>query len=125
MVEAVRRRWRLAFEAAWADDWQECGSGGARGANQAICILGLAGSGKTFLVSTVIQEAMSANARVIVACPTRILVASYRARMPGLDADSIHSALQVFRPEQQTLDLMAQFELVVVEEVGQLSVDVF
>ena len=67
----------------------------------------------------------SGAARVILVCPTRILVASYREKMPGLDVDSIHSAFQIFRPEQDTLDRMASFDMVVVEEVGQLSSNLF
>jgi hypothetical protein len=88
-------------------------------------VLGPAGSGKSFLMQKVMADAMSKNARVILVCPTRILVASYRTKMPDLDVDSIHSAFQVFRPEQQTLDAMTGFDLVVVEEVGQLSRDLF
>eukprot|EP00969_Alexandrium_andersonii_P303927 13434568-Alexandrium_andersonii.AAC.1 len=61
---------------------------------------------------------MERGARVILVCPTRVLVAAYREKMPGLDVDSIHAAFQIFKPEQQTLDAMANYDLVVVEEIG-------
>ena len=68
---------------------------------------------------------MEHGVRVVMACPTRILAATYREKMPDLDVDSIHSAFQIFKPEQQTLDVMITFDLIVIEEVGQLSVDLF
>ena len=39
--------------------------------------------------------------------------------------DSIHSAFGLFKPEHQTLDSVAYFDLVVIEEVGQISQEVF
>ena len=54
-----------------------------------------------------------------------MLVASYRQKIPELDVDSIHAALRLFAAEQETLDLMASYDLVVVEEVSQLSVGTF
>ena len=57
-----------------------------------LTILGPAGSGKSYTMQVVMQQAMEFGARVILACPTRVLVASYREEMPGLDVDSIHAA---------------------------------
>jgi hypothetical protein len=129
VAETMRRRWQIAVEHAWPDEWQDAqqvaGAGRAEDDWRAFCVLGPAGSGKSYTVQTVVAEAIEQNARVILVCPTRILVAAYREKMPSLDVDSIHSAFQIFRPEQETLDRMATFDLVVVEEVGQLSSELF
>jgi hypothetical protein len=132
VAETIRQRWKLAYDYTWPDEWQEAqGEAGAAGARRdaedwrAVCVLGPAGSGKSYTIQTIVAEAMQNSAKVILVCPTRILVAAYREKMPNLDVDSIHSAFQIFKPEQQTLDRMATFDLVVVEEVGQLSSELF
>jgi hypothetical protein len=45
--------------------------------------------------------------------------------MPDLDVDSLHSIFRLFLPEHETLDSMAFFDLIVIEEVGQISAPVF
>ena len=87
-----------------------------------IAVLGPAGSGK---IHTFMRDAMEHGARVVMACPTRILVATCREKMPDLDVDSIHSTFQIFKPEQQSLDVVTTFDLSVIEEVGQLTMDLF
>jgi len=53
------------------------------------------------------------------------LAARYRAKYPGLDVDTIHGAFLLYKPEQKTLELMIPYDLVVVEEIGQLAAWVF
>ena len=84
-----------------------------------------AGSGKSYTIQTVMTDAMEHDTRVIMTCPTLILLATYREKMPDLDVESIHSAFQIFKPEQRTLDVMTTYDLIVIEEVGQLSMDLF
>eukprot|EP00969_Alexandrium_andersonii_P261555 11563121-Alexandrium_andersonii.AAC.1 len=45
--------------------------------------------------------------------------------MPGLDVESIHAAFHIFKPEQQTLDAVANYDLVVVEEIGFVAASLF
>eukprot|EP00971_Amphidinium_carterae_P306004 6081270-Amphidinium_carterae.1 len=92
---------------------------------QAHAILGPAGSGKSTAVQVAVRQAVDQGARVVIACPTRMLVADLRQKFPDLDVDSIHAVFEIWKPEQYTLDGMCTFDLVVIEEVSQLSVHVF
>lgn len=53
--------------------------------------------------------------------PTGRLAASLREKFPDQDVDTIHGAFQLFKRLEDTLELMWPYDLVVVEEVGQLS----
>ena len=112
------------------DAWREEGDGG--GANpfaraqtrrdrKAISVLGPAGSGKTTAVQQGIDWAHLAGARILIVAPTGRLAATLRAKYPHLDVDTIHGAFLLYKNLQDTLDLMWPYDLVIVEEVGQLS----
>ena len=90
-----------------------------------MAVLGPAGSGKSTAVQVAIQQALALEARVVVACPTRMLVADWRAKFPGLDVDSIHAVFELFKDEHHTLDAMVNFDLVVIEEVSQVDCEMF
>ena len=90
-----------------------------------IAALGPAGSGKTTSVEEAIDECHQRGARILIVAPTGRLAARYRAKYPGLDVDTIHGAFLLYKPEQQTLELMIPYDLVVVEEIGQLAAWVF
>ena len=62
---------------------------------------------------------------MLVLAPTGRLAATLRAKNPHLDVDTIHGALLVFKPIQETLELMLPYDLIVIEEVGQLSQALF
>ena len=84
-----------------------------------IAVLGQAGSGKTTCIKRAINRASNElGARVLIVAPTGILAASFRAAYPQLDVDTIHGAFQVWKPVEQTLELMYPFDLIVVEEVA-------
>ena len=113
--------WKQAYDSAWPDEFEDRNYRDAERGNAEmfpIAVLGPAGSGKSYTIQTVMRDAMEHGARVVMACPTRILVATCREKMPDLDVDSIHSTFQIFKPEQQTLDVMTTFDLIVIEEVG-------
>ncbi|CAE7435818.1 unnamed protein product, partial [Symbiodinium pilosum] len=93
--------------------------------DSAFAVLGPAGSGKSTTVMVAMEKARAAGARVVLACPTRMLVAAYRQKYPDLDVDSVHAVFQLFRPEHETLLSMATYELVVLDEVSQISAAVF
>ncbi|CAK0818116.1 unnamed protein product, partial [Prorocentrum cordatum] len=52
-------------------------------------------------------------------------VARYREDMPDLDVDSIHRAFNVYLPEQQTLQRMQDFDLVVIEEISMVEMWIY
>ena len=54
-----------------------------------------------------------------------MLAASYREKLPDVDVDTMHAAFRVHESLADTHDLMSGFDLVVVEEVGQLSQEDF
>ena len=87
---------------------------------RAIAVLGPAGSGKTTAVEHAVNDCVANGARVLIVAPTGRLAATYRAKYPDLDVDTIHGAFLLFKPEQQTLELMIPYDLVIVEEVGEL-----
>jgi len=126
IADLIVKRWRRAVDLAWPAEYDEDMQRPQDAEdNRPLALLGPAGSGKSFLMKVVMTDAMEQGARVILVCPTRMLVADYRMKVPGLDVDSIHSAFQVFRPEAQTLDSMTHFDLIVIEEVGQVSSELF
>ena len=61
--------------------------------------------------------AMGASAQVV--CPTGMQRSTYRDKFPDLDVDTTYGAYLLFKPEQQTLDLMQDKHLIIVEEIGQ------
>eukprot|EP00975_Prorocentrum_lima_P068100 12918747-Prorocentrum_lima.AAC.1 len=93
--------------------------------SQPLVVLGPAGSGKSTTVMMAVEEAQNAGARVLVACPTRLLVADYREEFPGLDVDSVHAAFQVYKREEETLAAMEGYDLIVIDEISQLSAALF
>ena len=53
------------------------------------------------------------------------LASSYRVKFPDLDVDTLHGMFRLRKPEHETWDLMIDFDLIVIDEVGQLSRDIF
>eukprot|EP00971_Amphidinium_carterae_P308942 6138870-Amphidinium_carterae.1 len=120
VVDTITENVRASLEDAWAEEpTSNCFK------QKAHAILGPAGSGKSTAVQVALQQAVDNGARVVIACPTRMLVADLRQKFPDLDVDSIHAVFEIWKPEQYTLDSMCNFDLVVIEEVSQLSAHVF
>ena len=61
------------------------------------------------------------RANVAIACPTGLLAASYRQSFARVHIDTVHSFFALHVEEHLTLDLLADYDLVVVEEIGQLT----
>ena len=91
----------------------------------AMAVMGPAGSGKSTAVQAAIEESYNHAASVLVVAPTGRLAATYRNKYPHLDVDTIHGAFALWKPEQETLELMMPYDLIVVEELGQLSESIF
>ena len=91
----------------------------------AFAVLGPAGSGKTTAVHKAIREAAQHGCRVLLAAPTGRLAATMREKFPDLEVDTVHGAFLVYKPVHETLEIMLPYDLIVVEEVGQLSQRIF
>ena len=91
------------------------------GMGSAFAVLGPAGSGKTTAVHQAIPEAVNNGARVLLTAPTGRLAATMQEKFPELEVDTVHGAFLVYKPVLETLELMWPYDLVIVEEVGQLS----
>ena len=91
----------------------------------AFAVLGPAGSGKTTAVHKAIAEVTAHGGRVLLAAPTGRLAATMREKFPHLEVDTVHGAFLVYKPVHETLELMWPYDLVIVEEVGQLSQETF
>ena len=124
VVDAIRRKYTQAIAEAWSEHGLTPPGQPVRH-NEPLAVLGPAGSGKSTAVQVAVAEAAEAGARVVIACPTRMLVANLRQKLPGLDIDSIHAVFQLHKLEQQTLDSMVNFDLVVIEEVSMVDKDMF
>ena len=92
---------------------------------RAFAILGPAGSGKTTSVEAAVEKCYELGGRVLIVAPTGRLAATYRAKYPHLDVDTIHGAFLLYKREQETMELMIPYDLVIVEEIGQLAQWVF
>jgi len=124
-IETIRKRVEVATSEAWGDEY--FGEPPAALPKTPYAVLGPAGSGKSTAVKLAIKEALAAPtpARAIVVCPTAMLASTYRQELPDVDVDTIHGAFRIFRPLEETFDLMGSFDLIVVEELGQLSQKTF
>ena len=91
----------------------------------AFAVLGPAGSGKSTAVHRVIREAVRQQCRVLLAAPTGRLAATLRDKFPDLEVDTVHGAFLVYKPVHETLEIQYPYDLIVVEEVGQLSKPIF
>ena len=92
---------------------------------RAMAVLGPAGSGKITAVEVSLEEVVEKGGPVIVVAPTGRLVASFRQKYPHLDVETIQGAFQTWKPIQETWDLMNPYDLINVEEVEQLSQEMF
>jgi len=92
---------------------------------QAFAVLGPAGSGKTSCIEEAVEEVERRGGRILIVAPTGKLAARFRQKYPHLDVDTVHGAFHVWKPIHQTMELMMGYDLVIAEEVGQLSRDIF
>jgi hypothetical protein len=129
ILECVQRGMseKQAKEEAWtgADVDGSAIFGVSAALRPAIAVLGPAGSGKTTAVHSAVEAVTQVGGRVLITAPTGRLAATMREKFPDIEIDTIHGAFQVFKPVQETLELMWPYDLVIVEEVGQLSKSLF
>ena len=92
----------------------------ARG-SRGMAILGPAGSGKTTVIEQAINNAYDKGAAIAVGCPTGLLATSYKDKFPHIDVDTLHGLFGLHRPTHETLEKMMHLDLIVIDEVGQIS----
>lgn len=125
VARALRRRWPEDEEGLGPAAWSHWIASRPPPDTPAIAVLGPAGSGKTTAVECAIREAAAKGAYAGIASPTGMLATRYRVKFPGFDVDTVHGMFALHKPELQTLDMMQPYDLVVVDEVGQLSCKIF
>ncbi|CAE7357688.1 pif1 [Symbiodinium sp. CCMP2592] len=129
VINVVGRRVQHAMVTKWPEDrevegwatWLEQDVA----ANSVTVVLGPAGSGKSTAVEIALDRAVQAGAHVGVACPTGMLATRYRARHPDLDIDTVHGMFALHKDELQTADMMKIYDMLVIDEVGQLPEWIF
>ena len=83
--------------------------------------LGGPGTGKTTVAEASIRRAKELGAHILITVPTGQMTSKMRERFPDLDVDTCHGAFLFHKPENEALPLMSQYDLVVVDELSQLS----
>ena len=125
VARALQRRWPEDEEGLGPAAWSQWIASRPPPDNPAIAVLGPAGSGKTTAVECAIREAAAKGAYTGIASPTGMLATRYRVKFPGFDVDTVHGMFALHKPELQTLDMMQPYDLLVLDEVGQLSCKTF
>ena len=92
---------------------------------QAYAVLGPAGSGKTTAVQAAIDAAELLGARILITAPTGRQSTTLKAKYPHLDVDTVHGAFLLYKEEHERQEVMWPYDLVIVEEVGQLTASTF
>ena len=72
-----------------------------------------------------LKQVVRHGAHVGVACPTGMLATQYKIRRPDLDIDTMHGMFAFHKPEVETLEMMKIYDMLVIDEVGQLSTEQF
>ena len=87
----------------------------------AFAVLGPAGSGKSTAVCAAVEKVAFSGGRVLLTAPTGRLAATLREKFPNLEVDTMHGAFLLWKPVQETFEVMFPYDMIVVEEIGQVS----
>ncbi|CAE7357076.1 pif1, partial [Symbiodinium sp. CCMP2592] len=91
--------------------------------NSVLVCMGGPGTGKTFVADYLVRVAVRRGHRVLYALPTGQLACRMRQRHPDIHVDTCAGAFLFYRPESETLALMAEYDMVVIDEALQLSAE--
>ena len=89
--------------------------------NRMIFARGPPGTGKTFVVHEVIRHWHAKGARVLFVLPTGQLASEMRAVHPQADVDTYHGGLLFHKELSETLGILTQYDLVVLDEISMLT----
>ena len=83
------------------------------------------GTGKTTVADRCIARAKARGARILFALPTGQLASRARSKHGDIDVDTCHSAFGFHRPFNEVSAVLCAFDLVVVDEISQLTQEQF
>ncbi|CAE7575493.1 pif1 [Symbiodinium sp. CCMP2592] len=93
--------------------------------NSILACMGGPGTGKTFLADHLVRVAVERGYRVLYALPTGQLACRMRQRHPDIHVDTCAGAFLFYRPLSETIALMTEYDMVVIDEALQLSAEEF
>ena len=117
-----------ALQAAQAqdDEEQERLMAEALECNKMLFASGGPGSGKTFVLHEQIRRWHAKGARILFVLPTGQLAANMKAQHPHIDVDTYHGGLLFHKELSETLGIMTQYDLIVLDEARDVvSKDVY
>ncbi|CAJ1334390.1 unnamed protein product, partial [Effrenium voratum] len=88
---------------------------------------GLESTGKTEVVAQAALDAAQDNCKVLIACPTGVLVAAYRERLQGVEGvaiETVHASFKITRDADAVYvppGRLRRFDLIVFDETSQLD----
>ena len=133
VMQTITNRVEAALQAKWPGDADDVEAWGVwldqnqhrPFQNKVSVVLGPAGSGKSTAVEIALEHAVRNGAHVGVACPTGMLATQYKTRHPDLDIDTVHGMFALHKDEATTLEMMKIYDMIVIDEVGQLPTRIF
>ena len=93
--------------------------------NQVLICTGPPGRGKSFVADLCIRRAQISGARICYALPTGQLAAKAREKHVNIEIDTRHGAFLLHRPLTEAIALLSLYDLCVVDEIFQLTVEHF
>ena len=93
--------------------------------NSLLVCMGAPGTGKTYVADHLIRLAVERDHRVLYALPTGQLACRMRQRHPDIQVDTCAGAFLFYRPLSETIAIMTEYDMVVIDEALQLSAEEF
>ena len=87
--------------------------------------MGPPGTGKTLVINDKIKKWKKRGARILFALPTGQLAARMRQVHPDIDVDTCHGAFLLHCEKNESLPILTQYDLVVIDEISMLSKESF
>ncbi|CAE7258069.1 PIF1 [Symbiodinium sp. CCMP2592] len=85
-----------------------------------VAATGAPGTGKSAVLDRCIRRAVGLGARVLVALPTGVQRARMKQRHPNVELDTCHGAFLFHKPLNESLGILAAYDLIVIDEAFQL-----
>ena len=92
--------------------------------NPFVAIKGQAGSGKSFLLNTILNYCETKRCRVVLACPSAKLASRYRFLHPNITCETVHTlfAISVSDPPTYSINWsLASVHVIIVDEISQVN----
>jgi hypothetical protein len=127
LYRLVEKRLKVSFairNANTAEEEDNARDLARKSAHLPVVCLGPPGTGKTTVVRAGIQEVLKTGGSVLFALPTAQLAEKMRSKLPKDDAlrvDTFTAAFRLHLPEEEGLYSMYGYDLVVVDELSQLT----